>query len=1051
MKISLRSIFVKILKITGITIGSILLLLFLAPYIFPNTVAEQIKGWTNSSIKGELNFSRARLSFFNHFPSLTLTLHDFTLKGSAPYEKDTLIAAEKISLGINLKTLLFDKKININKIYLTKSSIDVEINEKGEANYNIYDSKAKPPSDPSTDTSSTSLRLEKIVISNTHLVYNDRSIPMLIDARNFNYEGAGDLSKAIFDLRSHISADSFNFTFDKEPYLTNKKFDANLITKINTNSLAFIFEKNDLIINKLAVQFNGKLDFLKNGYDIDLSLSSNRSDFHDVITAFPPSYLDWLEKTKVKGNVDFSLALKGQFVASTNSLPTLSFNMRIRNGYISYQDAPVPATNLLANLDVKIPSFNMDSMRVNMDSLFFTVDKNYFRASLQSTGLSQPSIMAKADAQVDLEKLERALGINVIEMKGNLNLKFNAAGRYAKGTVVSKGLRKKTDTVITSIPKFNLESSLTNGFIKYKDLPQPITNINLTMHAWCPDNDYKKSIFKIDTIYAKVLNNFINGSANVSSMNDFPLEANLHASINLAEIKQCYPLDSLDIGGILKFDINTKGKYAPAKKLFPKTLANINWQHGSIQTKYYPHPIENIEVAAKASDDDGSMRSLNVLIEPASFQFEGRPFTLNASLKNFDNLLYDVKAKGEIDIGRIYQVFSQQGINVKGYAKTAVTFKGKQSDAMNAHYENLINSGSIELKDVQLSHEYFPLPFTVKEGLFVFRQDKMWFDKFLAVYGKSDLRLDGYLENVINYILSENGTLKGNFNLSSNFISLDEFSAFSAPTDTKKQIPVTVSDSSVGNSSGVILIPRNLDLIIKANANKIFYNGLDIQEFSGGLAVNNGQIHLSETAFTLIGCGVNMDGSYGNTSATRAIFEYHIKANDFDVKRAYNEVKLFHDLATSAASAQGIISLDYNLKGRLNENMYPIYPSLIGGGVLSVKNVKLKGLKLFNAVSSKTEKQDIKDPDLSKIDFKTTIKNNLITLERVKFKTAGFRIRLEGQTSFDSKINLKMRLGLPPLGIIGIPMRITGSSDDPKIKLGKSDKDELVEKEDSEP
>jgi len=116
VKISLPSIFVKLLKITGITIGSVLLLLFLAPYIFPNTVAEKIKGWTNSSIKGELNFSKARLSFFNHFPSLTLTLYDFSLKGSPPYQKDTLIAAEKISLGINLKTLLFDKKIKINKI-----------------------------------------------------------------------------------------------------------------------------------------------------------------------------------------------------------------------------------------------------------------------------------------------------------------------------------------------------------------------------------------------------------------------------------------------------------------------------------------------------------------------------------------------------------------------------------------------------------------------------------------------------------------------------------------------------------------------------------------------------------------------------------------------------------------------------------------------------------------------------------------------------------------------------------------------------------------------
>jgi len=57
---------------------------------------------------------------------------------------------------------------------------------------------------------------------------------------------------------------------------------------------------------------------------------------------------------------------------------------------------------------------------------------------------------------------------------------------------------------------------------------------------------------------------------------------------------------------------------------------------------------------------------------------------------------------------------------------------------------------------------------------------------------------------------------------------------------------------------------------------------------------------------------------------------------------------------------------------------------------------------------------------------------------------------MEGQSSFDGNINLKMRIGLPPLGIIGIPMHITGTSENPKIKLNKNDKEELTEKEDEE-
>ena len=60
--------------------------------------------------------------------------------------------------------------------------------------------------------------------------------------------------------------------------------------------------------------------------------------------------------------------------------------------------------------------------------------------------------------------------------------------------------------------------------------------------------------------------------------------------------------------------------------------------------------------------------------------------------------------------------------------------------------------------------------------------------------------------------------------------------------------------------------------------------------------------------------------------------------------------------------------------------MLPIYPSLVGGGTVSVKQVKMKGFKMFGAVSKKTKRESINNPDVSKVDINTTIKNNIITI-----------------------------------------------------------------------
>jgi len=316
----------------------------LVSYSFPGKIEQEIKQFANHKLNGELNFKEANLSFFNHFPSLTLSLTKFSLKGSAPYKDETLVSADEISFGINLKSLIFDKTVAIDKIFLSDAFMNVKVNEKGEANYNVYVSESK---ETAKDTSSTtSLRLEKISITNTHLVYDDKSTKILIDAKGFNYVGKGDLTKAIFQLDTEADIDDFNFAFGGEQYLKNKSVNANLITKINTNSLSFIFQENNLKINKLPIDFVGKLDFLKNGYDLDFKVESQDSKLNDFFTALPPSYVTWLEKTKVKGNTDLLLTLKGKYIASANDKPDLAFNMKIREGEINYKDAPLSATNI---------------------------------------------------------------------------------------------------------------------------------------------------------------------------------------------------------------------------------------------------------------------------------------------------------------------------------------------------------------------------------------------------------------------------------------------------------------------------------------------------------------------------------------------------------------------------------------------------------------------------------------------------------------------------------------------------------------------------------
>ena len=66
-------------------------------------------------------------------------------------------------------------------------------------------------------------------------------------------------------------------------------------------------------------------------------------------------------------------------------------------------------------------------------------------------------------------------------------------------------------------------------------------------------------------------------------------------------------------------------------------------------------------------------------------------------------------------------------------------------------------------------------------------------------------------------------------------------------------------------------------------------------------------------------------------------------------------------------------------------------------------------------------------------------------------RIAGFRPKMQGEVSFDGKLNIKFRLGLPPLGLFGIPMTITGTQEKPVIKMKRGNNNEpLQEKSDNE-
>ncbi|WP_228428662.1 AsmA-like C-terminal region-containing protein [Chryseobacterium indoltheticum] len=894
----------KILKWTGISIASILFLMFIIPILFPGKVSEQVKLFANKHLAGKLDYRKTHLTFFRHFPSLTVSVDDFLLKGSKPFQNDTLLAAKEVAVGINLKNLIFDGEVKIDEIYVTDAYANVFVNTKGEANYNVYVSK---PSEKPKDTTSTgaSIKLDLIKLRNWNIKYNDHAARVLVDAKGLNYTGKGGLSEDIFDLETDLDIDKLDFSLNRIYYAKQKTLHADLITRINTNALTFVLRKNELRINDLPLKFTGFVSILKDGYNLDINAASEKTTIRDMISVLPPQYLDWAKDTKIEGDSDFFFSLKGRFSEQKDQKPRLKAKLMVKDGFVSNGKAPVPMNNFNMDLNVDLPDLNTEQLGLDLKNLSFDLGpNNNFKAVVKTKGLDEMQINANVKGAVNLQTLTQALGLKDIDARGLMDTNIKANG-----------------------------------------------------------------IFSLD------------------------------------------------------------------KKLFPKTNGYLNLKNGWLKTKYYPNPIQNINIVANIINTDGTFKSLGVKLDPFKFDFEGNPVFVNADLQNFEDVLYKVRAKGTLNVGRIYKVFAKKGLDVSGLIMADLSLNGRQSYATTGQYSRLDNRGNLILKNIKATTEYLPKSFYIKEGNFEFENEKMWFRKFFANYGKSDFALNGYLLNTINYFIERKGTLHGKFKLKSRYILIDEFMALKDGDNSKKSIEVDYAKVENPKSSGVVIIPKNLDVSLEADAKNVEFKGLNLNNLFGLASINKGEVFLKNTSFDVVGSRMKIDARYQDESPLTANYDVALNVLDFDVQRAYNEIDMVREMATAAKNVKGIVSLDYKLKGDFDKNMTPIYPSLEGGGVVNLRDVEVKNLKMLSAVGDNIGAKAFNDPDMKGVNIETHIKNNLIHVDKFTFKVSILRPTISGTTSFNGLLDLRVRVGILPGGLIGFPIVVTGTHEKPKVKI----------------
>ena len=123
----------KILKITGITLLSIIALLIAIPYFFKDQINAKILESINNSVDAKVSFVDADLSLLKSFPQANVTIEKLSIVNNAPFKGDTLVYLGELNLKMSVKELFKSKEeaINIEAISSKNGLINIIFNKDG--------------------------------------------------------------------------------------------------------------------------------------------------------------------------------------------------------------------------------------------------------------------------------------------------------------------------------------------------------------------------------------------------------------------------------------------------------------------------------------------------------------------------------------------------------------------------------------------------------------------------------------------------------------------------------------------------------------------------------------------------------------------------------------------------------------------------------------------------------------------------------------------------------------------------------------------------------
>ena len=454
----------KFLKITLITILTILAVALLAPMFLTGKISEIVKREANNMLTAKLDFEELDISLIRHFPNASVSLDNLTIvSGVEPFVGDTIVAADRISIVVNLASIFKESGFEVKRILLDKPYIHGEKSAAGEVNWDIMkvaeESAESAESEPTEESeksepSAFRLALKDVSIEDAELHYDDDSTKMHAAISPLNLTLSGDFSAAQSQLKLNTLAQNVLFEAEGMKIANGVEMELNADINADLERDLFILNDNTFRINAIEMRLDGHASLMEQGVEVDLKLDSNDVKFRDVLSLVPMFYTNQFKDLKADGELKLAAWAKG--IMAQGSLPAFEITLDVKDGMFRYSSLPKSVTDINISAKLENGGGTVDATRLDIPNFGLKMGGNSLKATLSaSTHVSDLQFATTAAGKLNLGAIKEVYPLaDTISLKGVITADISLGGRLSHLT--SKQLDRMHASGTLSIDDVNL-------------------------------------------------------------------------------------------------------------------------------------------------------------------------------------------------------------------------------------------------------------------------------------------------------------------------------------------------------------------------------------------------------------------------------------------------------------------------------------------------------------------------------------------------------------------------------------------------------------------